>query len=450
MVRSIAVVEDHDAFQHEHHFRSATSLLDPLSAPMLSQFRRVVRTRYEDGKPRLLCAKCSKPVYVSLSGAGHADQRDGRDAFFAHHAGTADECAWGSGGENPRDIDRLKYGGAPEGVQHQRLKTMLASMLDADAAFSNIVVEQVISRPPQWRKPDVMASFLDGLIAFDLQLATTQLPTIVGRETFYERNGIRYVWVTSTDDPHSLARQTFQDIYWNNDAQIFKVDAHAEAVTLEWRELHLWAMSVAPRLDDNGLRSVWERRLVARSEIDWGTTSRRPRFSDANFDTAFRKLVTERFAAPSQRLINAASQLEHIVNREAGHAWDEIAGAVGAPRWIETDTDRVFKAIGVLASAATGKKMDASRYAPEALTAMFNQFLETTPCRGWTAMLQQVATAYGNAALLSAASTQAKITRNLGEDHPDLQRRYAAMLDIIFPKTALARLSGPPSEIVDV
>ena len=84
------------------------------------------------------------------------------------------------------------------------------------------------------------------------------------------------------------------------------------------------------------------------------------------------------------------------------------------------------------------------------MTAMFNQFLETDPCRGWTATLQQVATAYGNEDLLSAASTQAKIARNLGEDHPDLQRRYAAMLDIIFPKTALSRLGGPPREIVDV
>ena len=448
MVRSIEVVKDHDALQPEQRFCTAASLLNSLSAPQLSQFRYEVRIRYKDRNPRLLCANCGKPVYVSLSGAGNPDQRDGRDAFFAHHAGTADECEWGTRGENPQDINRLKYGGAHEGAQHKRLKTMLASMLEVDAAFSNIMVEQVISRPPHWRKPDVMASFLDGLIAFDLQLATTQLPAIVGRETFYETNDLRYMWVTSTDDPARLALQTFQDIYWNNDAQIFMVDAHAEDTTLQLRELHLWAMSVAPRLDDNGLRSVWERRLVARSAIDWGTASRRPRFSDANFDAAFRKLVTERFANPKHQMIIAAGQKEHI--GEAGRAWDEIAGAVGAPRWAESDRDKIFKAIGVLASAAAGKKMDASRYAANAMTAMFNQFLETDPCRGWTATLQQVATAYGNEDLLSAASTQAKIARNLGEDHPDLQRRYAAMLDIIFPKTALSRLGGPPSEIVDV
>ena len=52
----------------------------------------------------------------------------------------------------------------------------------------------------------------DGLVAFDLQLATTQLPAIVAREKFYESHGIRFVWVTSTDDASRLALQAFQDI----------------------------------------------------------------------------------------------------------------------------------------------------------------------------------------------------------------------------------------------
>ena len=255
-LRSIAVVADLDAKEPEHHFRAAASLLDPLSAPQLALFRRAVRTRYQARDARLLCGKCGEPVYVSLSGTGDPEGRDGRDAFFAHHPGMADNCEWGAIGQNPRDIDRLKYGGATEGAQHQRLKAMLATMLQADPIFGNVQVEHVISRPPHWRKPDVAATFLDGLVAFDLQLATTQLPAIVAREEFYESHGIRYVWVTCTDDGRHLARQAFQDIYWNNDAQIFGIDARAEAATLASGELHLWALTVAPRLDASGLRSI--------------------------------------------------------------------------------------------------------------------------------------------------------------------------------------------------
>lgn len=448
--RSIVVVEDRDANEPEYRFRATASLLDPLSAPQLALFRRAVRTRYQAGDARLLCGKCGTPVYVSLSGAGDPKDRDGRDAFFAHHPGTANDCEWGAVGQNPRDIDRQKYGGATEGAQHQRLKAMLATMLEADPAFSEVQVEHVISRPPHWRKPDVAATFLDGLVAFDLQLATTQLPAIVAREDFYQSHDIRYVWVTSTDDARNLARQAFQDIYWNNNAQIFGIDARAEAATLASGEIHLWALTVAPRLDAGGLRSVWERRLVRRSDIDWQTPSGRPRFPGADFDTAVRALIETRFAGPRQRLVNAARRSEHTAYQKAGHAWDEIARAVGAPLWDTTEQDRVFKAIGVLATAAAGKKMDASAFTSDQLTAIFNDMLETRACRGWTTALQHIAQAHGHGALLDAASTQKKIARNLTEAHPDLHRRYAVMLDIIFPNSARSRLSSPPSEIEEV
>ena len=450
MARSIVVVADLDAKEPEHRFRAAASLLDPLSAPQLALFRRAVRTRYQARDARLLCGKCGKPVYVSLSGTGDPEGRDGRDAFFAHHPGMADNCEWGAVGQNPRDIDRLKYGGATEGAQHQRLKAMLATMLQADPVFGNVQVEHVISRPPHWRKPDVAATFLDGLVAFDLQLATTQLPAIVAREEFYESHGIRYVWVTSTDDARNLARQAFQDIYWNNDAQIFGIDARAKAATLASGELHLSALTVAPRLDASGLRSIWERHLVRRSDIDWHTPSGRPRFPGADFDTAVRALIETRFAGPRQRLVIAARRSEHAAYLEAGHAWDEIARVVGAPFWATTEPDRVFKAIGVLATAAAGRKMDASAFSSEQLTSIFNDLLETQACRGWTTALQHIATTHGHGELLEAASTQKKIACNLAEEHPDLHRRYAVMLDIIFPKTARSRLSGPPSEIEEV
>lgn len=448
MARSIEVVEDLDALEPDRRFRGTTSLLDPLSAPMLAQFRRAVRLRYQANKPRLLCAKCSKPVYVSLSGVGIADHRDGRDAFFAHHAGTAEACEWSTVSQDPRDIDRQKYGGASEGIQHQRLKAMLATMLEADPAFRGVQVEHVISRPPKWRKPDVSATFLEGLIAFDLQLATTQFPAIIAREEFYAQHGIRYVWVTSTNDAVNLAKQAFQDIYWNNNAQIFGVDRHAEAATRATGELHLWVLSISPRFDAMGLRTVWERRLVPRSKVDWATPTGRPLYPGVDFEASVRDLIENRFAEPRKRLFTLVREQRR--QAEAGAAWDEIAAALDAPLWLQAQDDRAFKAIGVLATAAAGRKMDASRFASEALTSIFNDLLETKACRGWTTALLQIAATHKNEHLLSPASTHEKIKRNLSEDHPDLARRYAAILDILFPKSARSRLSGSPMEIVDV
>ncbi|HRJ01749.1 MAG TPA: DUF6035 family protein [Hyphomonas sp.] len=447
MARSIEVIEDLDAIEPDDRFRSTASFLDPLSAPMLAHLRRMVRVRFQAGNSRLLCARCGKPVYVSLSGAGIGEHRDGRDAFFAHHAGTAKACEWSTASQSPRDIDRQKFGGAGEGLQHQQLKALLAAMLEADPAFSSICVEHVISRPPKWRKPDVSAKFLGGVIAFDLQLATTQLPVIVAREEFYAQHGIRYVWVTSTNDAVNLAKQAFQDIYWNNNAQIFGIDGRAEAATRAAGELHIWVLSVAPRFDESGLRTVWERRLVPRSKIEWMTPTGRPAFTGSKFEASVRDLIETKFADARKRLLTMVRDEQQ--QSEAGRAWDEIAVAVGAPRWHQAQDDRAFKAIGVLATSAAGRKMDASHFPPDAMTAVFNDLLEAKSCRGWTTALQHVAAAHQNEQLLSPSSTRKKIARNLSEGHPALDRRYAAMLDILFPKSALARISGAPTEIID-
>lgn len=450
MLRSVEVVEDLDATEPGSRFRGVGSLLDPLSAPKLTGFRREVRDRHQRGRPRLCCGKCGKPVYVSLAGTGHPDGRDGRDAFFAHHAGTAADCDWGTVGKHPRDIDRKKFGGVAEGALHNRLKRTLAAMLAADRTFSDVQIEEVVSRPPDWRKPDVIATFRGALIAFDLQLATTQIPTIVHRERFYETNHIRYVWVTSSNDPRNLARQAFQDIYWNNLGQIFAIDEQAAEESFGRGELHVWALTGAPRLDERGLHSVWERRLAKRSEIDWDTASLRPRYPAADFEQSLRGLIAP-FTEARNDLIRSVRQREDpAVLEVAARAWNRIALAVGAAPWNPMDEHRVFKAIGVLATAAAGKKMDSSAYAPDQLTAMFNQFLETQACRGWTSALRYIAEVHGHEALLNAASTRAKIDRNLSEQHPDLLRNYATMLDIVFPRSALSRLSGPPVEIRDV
>lgn len=53
---------------------------------------------------------------------------------------------------------------------------------------------------------------------------------------------------------------------------------------------------------------------------------------------------------------------------------DDIARVVGAPSWASAELDRPFKAMGVLATAAAGKKMDASGFAPDAMTSIFNEF----------------------------------------------------------------------------
>ena len=73
--------------------------------------------------------------------------------------------------------------------------------LDAEAAKAGVTLERYTKGADgQYAFPDVFAaSWQGGLAAYEIQLATTQLPTIIRREDFYEENAIRLCWIVSGD-----------------------------------------------------------------------------------------------------------------------------------------------------------------------------------------------------------------------------------------------------------
>lgn len=445
MKRDIQVLKDEDTALAEDRFVSATSLLDPLSASALTSLRRIVKERHQEHRDRFRCALCDGKVFLSMQGTVPGPDRDGRQAFFSHHADEADKCEWGTGGKNPSNIDAEKFNGAVEGERHKRLKGMLREMLTNDPAFSNVNVEKVVSRADGWCKPDVSAERDGSLVAFDIQLATTQITAIQRREAFYERHGIRYVWLVDALDTAKLDRQAFQDIYWNNFGQVFGLDDEAQKMSTMTDKVNLRLLTVAPRLTAKGIEWGWGARLVPHSDIDWDTPSGRPRHQSSDAVSLFFERISPAFEDARLRLVDAARKPLHDLQPDTATAWDEIAHRVGVPLWAQASRDQAFKAVGVLSTACEGRKMDASRYAPGNLVAIFNEFLHHDACRGWAVALEQVADAYGHSDLLERHSTQAKIRAARDGNHPDMTRRYGPMLDVLFPKSLMKRRQAPSS-----
>ena len=450
MVRSIEVVKDLDAQNPEFVFLSSDSLLDPLSSPKLSKFRRQLELRYQRGQPRLRCAKCEMPIHVSVAGATAPESRDGRDAYFAHYPDTDHLCEWRTRNSSSGSLEEEESHGTLESPIHRDLTKTFVRMLSEDLAFDCVQLRPVISKSNGWRRPDVSTVLGGQLTAFDFQINNTRLPDMLAREGFYLTHGIRYLWLSGGSSPHELARQPSQDIYWNNECQILAIDDEVSRITIARKLLHLSVWIVVPELNENGLCAKWKRTIQPRTNIDWDSPLGGQRLEQPSFETAADRLVKDQFKIPILALLGALNRSDSSAEKDAGSAWNEIASAVGSPRWDTARLDEAFRAFGILASAAAGKKMDASRYPENQLTAMFNNFLEHDRYRGWTAALEQIAASYNHDELLSRDSTRRKISRNLGESHPDFRLKYRAMLDIVFPRSALSRLSGPPSSVVGV
>ncbi len=224
----------------------------------------------------VVCAECEWPVYSP-------DDKRGR--YFKHRKEFPKTCCYSGEGRDPRQVDAEKFGGAQEGPRHKELKDWLCEIVSLSNTATGVAKEWHKRLPDgTFARPDVYAeNWLDAPIAFDVQLATTQMPCIQRRENFYKRGGIRYVWITDSNH-HQLLRRGFRDIYMRNDGQFFGVD---EEVLKTARERNIPVFRIhrlIPGLATDGFRPFFMDRIYSMEEINWGGPTSRPRSKTKSYD----------------------------------------------------------------------------------------------------------------------------------------------------------------------
>jgi hypothetical protein len=439
--RKIATVIDKTA-PDGHGQRSASSVLDVLTAAGFVAFRREVRSFRDAGKARWCCAACGQPVYA----AGSEDVQahgDGRQAYFSHYSGGAARCALGVEARSIAAINAEKFNGAAESAEHRGLKAMLAQMLRADAGVFDVQVERVMAGDSGWRKPDVAARIGTRQAVFEIQLARPHLPDIVAREAFYSHERVHLFWLTTPARLVQMARQGFQDIFWHNRGQILAIDAAAYAATLRTGELHLWAMTVLPTLVDGRIVNRWSKRLVQRAHLSLMTGSRRPRYDGDDYIRAFVLAIEDAVQDLPEAILEAVTGNDAMARIAARSAWTQAASVLAIGSWEAAQADGLFEALGALATVASAEKADATPY--KMVPTIIDRFLNTEIGRAWTNVLLEVATAYGRRYLLTGPETQRLIADNLARANTDLGRRHELALSALFPGLARNRLGTVPA-----
>jgi len=204
------------------------------------------------------CDECGHYVY--------APRRPTRVPFWQHHVGAPKSCPWWGG--NPSSIDAVsarQFGGAQESALHRKIKTQVGQLLEADkrTESGSVKVDEYLVKDDGKRKPDVRANYDGKDIAFEIQLATTQLPIIMKREEFYEENNYRLLWLTWRFDPvpQNKMRTSFEDIFYSHNKSIFSLDSETLSLSLEKNEFVLRAYWIAG--------DVWNVKLMYLSDLNW-------------------------------------------------------------------------------------------------------------------------------------------------------------------------------------
>lgn len=218
--------------------------------------RRAATQSKQSGTARYACGQCGFPVY--------APRDTKRRPYWKHFSGAPIDCPWWTGDPNSPDrVSASQFDGLQEGPLHFKIKNLLAEILKRDVNATEIAVEQFVLADDGRRKPDVSAIYEGTKTAFEIQLATTQLPVILAKEAFYARHGIRLIWVTwdFQHQPFSNIKQSFRDIYFSHDENLFSLDTEAIEKSLAVQKLILRAHAFR---DER-----WHSKLASLETLSW-------------------------------------------------------------------------------------------------------------------------------------------------------------------------------------
>jgi len=412
--------------------------LSALSDIEWTELRALSTRSRRSGDPVLLCGDCRGPVYVRESPVGRR---------HCYHFGTdTKECRWATANASDfRSIDAFKFGGNQEGDLHRRLKSMVCEiiMLESVTAEAGVAPERYTKGANgEYAFPDVFASsWQGGPAAFEIQLATTQLPTIIRREDFYSENGVRLCWIVDGNF-EQRERRAFKDIYLRNAGQVLGVDDEVleAARSVKAPRFRLWRLLPGPISE--GFCPIWRDRIVTPEEIDWGAKGDRPRSVGPGYDAYLDRLV-ERDEGLRGLRESFYRSLANCEDDRAGMIWDDIVTIVGGSRWdtLGAPYDTV-RALGVLATIRRGQVTVRTPIEFSNLPHIVNSFLlEPKNRRIWSKELE-VTTRAWIPDLLEVPSIAKKLKRNLVENVGAKKQgvQAGAVFDVLFPEGAFQRL----------
>lgn len=223
------------------------------------EIRRSGARARKKGLARFVCGACGEPVYAPL-------EPHTRLPYWQHHLGARPTCPWWSGaGSNVETVSARQFDGAQESPLHARIKTTLGALLalDPHVARGSVVIDEYLVTERGRRRPDVRAIYQGQPLAVEVQLASTQIPIIVGREDFYETEAYRLLWVTWRFEPvaPSELQASFNDIFYSHDKTIFSVDEDTIGLSRDRREVMVRAFWQ----QGDG----WTSSLYALSQLSW-------------------------------------------------------------------------------------------------------------------------------------------------------------------------------------
>lgn len=412
------------------------------------QCRALVKAGIHRGRPRFICSSCNTPVYL----VAHTVK-----TFYFRHTIEDGSCPAQTRSPFSREqINAMKYLGARESDAHKRMKGLLARSLNADAAVTDVKIEETWrseSTPSAYKRPDVQARFGDIRLALEVQLSTTFLDVVVSRREFYRDDKAMLLWVMRRFNPE-YRRLTEDDILFNNNANILVVDDETTKLSEERGITHIRCFCWEPYLDGESLEHKWSEHICRLNELTLDVAGQRAYLFDvAGYRQALRKqqaeLRIERQRATEEMVRQrfyafCDNWTEYKDPEDVETAWEGLAEAlamfgVTMPSYLNLD-GKFRSLILALTSIKLGRPVGFQfKKLVEVLHTIAERHKDLIWHVGWALK------AYDRKALIAEEDRHGKWSRREGRiaeamraKHPDYQpyNRWDAAVRFLFPELA--------------
>lgn len=224
-------------------------------------------------EPLFKCYYCKQLIRIR-GGIGKPSKRKVDTLHFAHLK-DSDDCPVKTDSKlSKEEVDRIKYQGARESILHVTLKNKIAECLllnqNTTGEVSTIQIEKVINNreEKEWRKPDINARFQNKRIAIELQLSTTWLDVITGRQKFYEDQKIFILWIFHHFNPNDDSRLlTYNDVIYTNNQNAYVFDDETYKKSLEENDLVLRCWYKVYSIRYEMIKEKWEFEFIKLSDL---------------------------------------------------------------------------------------------------------------------------------------------------------------------------------------
>lgn len=267
----------------ENRHINANEFLDNCDEEKIFTFRRKLEEA-RTTSPIALCSVCYQPIVLR----GNIQR-----SFFFAHTKNSDDCPIKTTTNLTHDeILAMKFNGQKEGRAHKENKFKLAELLKIDKFFTNeILVESTFREinssgiAKRWRRPDISTISAEKKysIVFELQVSTTFIEVIIGREKFYKENDTYIMWIFLNFDRDKF---TTLDIGYGNNSNVFVFDDEAKEISSKNQRLTLKCYYRKPYISNSlSIDYAWECQLVDFNDMSFDSVEKKIYFADSNLLT---------------------------------------------------------------------------------------------------------------------------------------------------------------------